>query len=290
MGAHTPTLSFEFFPPKTSKGSELLWEQLGKLLEFTPSCMTVTCSSNGSSSEKTLDTIQEFQNRTDTPIAMHLTYIDTTRKELYQLADTLWKKNIKHIVALRGDLPEDLNWPLDNDKNYFQYTSHFVAALKACQDFEIFVGAYPEKHPDAVSLKDDIEALKKKCDAGADRAITQFFFDNDVFLRFRDTCNKANIQLPISPGLLPIHNFKTMQDFATRCRTNVPDWLHEKFEGLENKPDEAKSIAIDLLRNQSVELAAEGVDHFHFYTLNKASITQESCTALLNLNQTEKTA
>lgn len=290
MGIPTPTLSFEFFPPKTSEGSKNLLKHFEELLSFSPSCVTVTSSANDSTAEKTLNTIEGFQCRTDTPIAMHLTYIDKTRKELYEFADALWSKNIRHIVALRGDLPQDLSWPLDNDKNYFQYTSHFVAALKARQDFEIFVGAYPEKHPDAESLSNDIEALKKKCDAGADRAITQFFFDNEVFFRFRDACGKANIQLPISPGLLPIHNFKTMKDFATRCQANVPDFIHQKFEGLENRPDEALAVATDLLRNQALELAEEGVEHFHFYTLNKAQITQDSCAALLGLNSKEKTA
>ena len=275
-----PTVSFEFFPPKSDAAAQALWENLPKLTALDPDYMTVTYGAGGSTRDKTLDVIGEMQKQSAVPIGMHLTYINTPRKELYKLADELWARGIRHLVALRGDMPDDLNWPLDNDTDYFQYTSHFVAALKARQDFEISVGAYPEKHPDADSMDKDIEALRKKCDAGADRAITQFFFDNDVYFKFLEQCNKAGIKTPIVPGVLPIHDFKAMCGFAARCHTHVPAWLHTKFDGLEDKPEEARKIAIDLLTRQVLALAEAGVPHFHFYSLNKADITTQACRAL----------
>lgn len=275
-----PTFSFEFFPPKTDKSAEALWAAVPELAKLGPKLMTVTYGAGGSTRDKTLDVVAEMQKKTALPIAMHLTYINTPRKEMYALADDLWSRGIKHLVALRGDMPEDLQWPLDPDAEYFQYTSHFVVALKARQDFEISVGCYPEKHPDAPSLDSDIEALKKKCDAGADRAITQFFFDNSVYYDFLEGCEKAGIVMPIVPGILPIHDFKSMCGFAKRCQASVPDWLHEKFAGLEDKPAEAHKIAVDLLVEQTQDLAANGVEHIHYYTLNKADITKQAVEAL----------
>ena len=275
-----PSISFEYFPPKTGKAAEALQKAVSELAELDPRFMTVTYGAVGSTRDKTLETIKEMQKQTGIPIAMHLTYINTPRKDMYKLADHLWNSGIKHIVALRGDMPDDLNWPLDRDSDYFQYTSHFVVALKARQDFEISVGAYPEKHPDAPSLDKDVEALMKKVDAGADRAITQFFFDNDVYYEFLEICAKRSIKAPIVPGLLPIHDFKSMCGFAKRCAATVPDWLHEKFDGLEDKPEEAYKMSVELLTKQAEDLTANGVEHFHFYTLNKSGITKEACEAL----------
>ena len=177
-------------------------------------------------------------------------------------------------------MPADLEWPLDPDAEYFQYTSHFVAALKARQDFEISVGAYPEKHPDADSIDKDVEALMKKIDAGANRAITQFFFDNSVYYEFLEHCAKANIKAPIVPGLLPIHDFKSMCGFAGRCQASVPTWLHEKFAGLEDKPEDARKVALELLVGQSEDLVKNGVEHIHYYTLNKSDITTQAVEAI----------
>ena len=276
-----PTFSFEFFPPKTDEGTEALYKEIDLLKKLDPKFMTVTYGAGGSTRDKTVNIIKDVIKRTNKPIASHLTYINTPRKEMYALADSLWESGIHHIVALRGDMPSDLSWPLDPDAEYFQYTSHFVAALKARQDFEISVGAYPEKHPDADSLDKDVEALMKKIDAGANRAITQFFFDNSVYYEFLELCAKFGITAPIVPGLLPIHNFKSMCGFAGRCQANVPDWLHEKFEGLEDKPEDARKVALDLLIEQTEDLAKNGVDHFHFYTLNKADITTQAVEAIL---------
>lgn len=271
-----PTFSFEFFPPKTEKATDSLLKEIDDLKTLNPKYMTVTYGAGGSTRDKTLGIIKKVINQTKIPTASHLTYINTPRKEIYALADLLWENGIHHIVALRGDMPAGLSWPLDPDAEYFQYTSHFVAALKARQDFEISVGAYPEKHPDADTLEKDIEALMKKIDAGADRAITQFFFDNSVYYKFLEHCQKFNITAPIVPGLLPIHNFKSMCNFAKKCQANIPDWLHEKFAGLENKPEDARKVALDLLLAQTEDLMNNGVEHFHFYTLNKADITTQA--------------
>ena len=275
-----PSVSFEFFPPKTNKGDEALLNVAEELAGLSPKYMTVTYGAGGSTRDKTLRVANEVQARTGVPTATHLTYINTVRKDLYTLADDLWAEGIRHIVALRGDLPKDLSWPLDEDADYFQYTSHFVAALKARQDFEISVGCYPEKHPDAPSLDKDIEALMKKIDAGADRAITQFFFENEVFYEFVEQCRAVGIKAPICPGVLPIHDFGNMLRFAKTCNTTVPQWLHEKFDGLEDKPEDARKVATELLIKQVEDLVANGVDHLHFYTLNKAGITREACKAL----------
>ena len=274
------TFSFEFFPPKTDKTTELLFKAIEDLKVLNPKFMTVTYGAGGSTRDKTLQIIKRVIADTDIPTASHLTYINSPRKDMYALADELWENGVHHIVALRGDMPADLEWPLDPDAEYFQYTSHFVAALKARQDFEISVGAYPEKHPDADSMDKDVEALMKKIDAGANRAITQFFFDNTVYYEFLEHCEKANIKAPIVPGLLPIHDFKSMCGFAGRCQASVPQWLHERFAGLEDKPEDARKVALELLVGQSEDLVKNGVEHIHYYTLNKSDITTQAVKAI----------
>ena len=274
------TYSFEFFPPKTDGAAKTLWDAFPQLLDLNPKYMTVTYGAGGTTRDGTLDTIAKMMEKTDVCIGSHLTYINTTKGALYDYVDGLWEKGIRHIVALRGDMPDDLGWPLDTDGDYFQYTSDFVEGLVSRHPFEISVGAYPEKHPDADSLAKDIEALKLKCEAGSTRALTQFFFDNDVYYKFVDECQKAGITTPICPGLLPVHDFPKMLNFAERCQASVPKWMHEKFEGLEDKPEEARKVATDLLVEQSVDLKNNGVEHIHYYTLNKSDITKEACEAI----------
>ncbi len=275
-----PTYSFEFFPPKTDKSTESFLGEVDILKGLDPKFMTVTYGAGGSKSHKTLEIIKHVIERTKIPTASHLTYINHPRRDMYTLADMLWENGVRHIVALRGDMPKDLSWPLDPDEEYFQYTSHFVAALKARQDFEISVGAYPEKHPDADSLEKDVEALMKKVDAGANRAITQFFFDNNVYYDFLEACEKAKIKAPIVPGILPIHDFTSMCRFAARCQASVPQWVHEKFAGLEDKPEDAHKVALDMLVTQSQDLVQNGVEHLHYYTLNKSDITKQAVEAI----------
>ena len=273
-----PTISFEFCPPKSDE--ESFWGEVAKLAELDPKFMTVTYGAGGSTRDKTIEIASQMNKKTGIPTASHLTYINSTREEIYNLAQELWEKDIKHIVALRGDMPEGLNWPLDEDKSYFQYTSHFVVALKARHDFEISVGCYPEKHPDAPSLEKDIEALKKKCRAGADRAITQFFFDNTLYYDFVEQAEQAKVRMPICPGLLPVHDYLRMCGFAERCQASVPDWIHDKFLGVKDKPEEAYKLAEELLLKQVEDLIEQGVEHIHFYTLNRSGITQEVCKAM----------
>jgi methylenetetrahydrofolate reductase (NADPH) len=279
----TPTISFEYFPPKTEKAEEAFWEAVPKLAALGPKFMTVTYGAGGSTRDKTIAIAEKLhQTNPGIPIAAHLTYINTTKEYLYGITDALWNVGIRHIIALRGDLPEGLSWPLDFDENYFQTTSEFIEALVQRHGYEVTVGAYPEKHPDAPDIHADIAALKQKCNAGATRAITQFFFENEKYFAFLEHCAKMDIKTPIYPGLLPVHDFAAMMRFAGRCQTQVPVWLQEKFAKVEGRPEDARKLAIDLLTQQTLDLAAQGVEHIHFYTLNKSEITTEVVKALKN--------
>lgn len=281
----SPTFSFEFFPPKTDGAAEALWSAAAELGALGPEYMTVTYGAGGSTREGTLKTVLKIREGVPFPVGAHLTFLNSTKEELKAYADRLWDNGVRHIIALRGDVPADLSWPLDTDEAYFQYTSDFVAGLKSWHDFEISVGCYPETHPDALSAEADIEALKKKCDAGVTRAITQFFFDNADYYAFVEKCRAAGIETPIYPGMLPIHDFRNVERFAARCRAKIPAWLHERFEGLDGQPEEAAKRATDLLVRQVLDLTDQGVEHFHFYALNRATITHDVCRALRQVVQ-----
>lgn len=270
--------SFEFFPPKTEKAAENLQTEVKALNALNPNFMTVTYGAGGSTRDKTLDIALKIAKDTGLPTAAHITYINTPRNELKDITQMIWDSGIHHLVALRGDMPQDLQWPLDQDADYFQYTSHFVAALKYQNNFEVSVGAYPEKHPDAADLSKDIEALRRKCDAGADRAITQFFFNNDVYLEFLEQTHKAGITTPIVPGILPILNYEKMLSFAETCQTDIPVWLRDKFES--SQEDDHPKIAQEILVEQLQNLAANNIDSFHIYTLNKSQLITEAIKSL----------
>lgn len=265
-----PTVSFEFFPPKTPQGEESLLETVRALSKLDPTFMTVTFGAGGSTREGTLKTLQSIRRMTDIPLACHLTFISITKTELKAYLDRLWEMGVRHIVALRGDMPPDLQWPLDPDLDYYQYTSDFIEGIKAHKPFEISVGAYPDKHPDAPDMTADLLALKKKCEAGADRAITQFFFDHDRYNAFVEQVRAKGIVTPVTPGILPIGNYQSLLNFAGRCGAYLPEELKRKFE----QADEAlhPSIAADILRWQIDDLAQGGAAHLHFYTLNKADM------------------
>lgn len=267
-----PTISFELFPPKTEKTNQSLMDSLPSFAKMSPSFMSVTYGAGGSSRGGTYETVTKIQDTTNIPVAAHLTYIGDTRDILKSYVDRLWQAGIKRLVALRGDLPADLSWPLDKDEDYFQFTSDFVQALKQWHDFDISVAAYPEKHPDALSMADDIRALKLKCEAGANRAITQFFFDNEAYWRFVDQAAKAGIDTPIVPGILPIQDYAKMVSFAQKCGTIVPAWLHERFDGASEQ--DAQKIGQDIFVEQVMALKESGVPHFHFYTLNKVDLVK----------------
>ena len=273
----TPTISFEFFPPQSADSESQLRDTVAALAALGPQYMTVTYGAGGSTQDKTLEITANMAREYDIPIASHLTFLSTAKADLEVYIDALWDNNIRHIVALRGDLPKGKTYDDFKGDEYFDYTSNFVSWLKSKHPFEISVGAYPEKHPDAPSLEADIEALRLKCDAGADRAITQFFFANECYYKFLDQCAAKNITTPICPGLVPIYDFQALQRFAKSCQASLPDWLHEKFSGLEDKPDEAYKIAEALLCEQVEDLRQNGVEHIHFYTLNKTPLTKTAC-------------
>lgn len=271
------TFSFEFFPPKTEKSVTDLDQVAVELGALNPSYMTVTYGAGGSTRDGTYDTVTRLHGLTTVPMAAHLTFCGTPKDELNLYIDKLWNAGIHHVIALRGDLPPGKSMANYTGPEFYHYTSDFVEALLERHPFEISVGAYPEKHPDAPSLALDIEALKKKCAAGATRAITQIFFSNDIFYKFMEQTAKAGITTPIVPGLLPIIDFARARKFADTCHATLPHTLHAKFEGLEG--DDVRKAAIEVLAAQIEDLKANGVDHFHFYTLNKSDLSIAACKA-----------
>lgn len=280
MSANKPTISFEFFPPKTYE----LWETLTsktavELAAVNPEYMTVTYGAGGSKRSWTMETAVEIQKNTGVPTATHLTCINVYRKALLGIAQTFKDNGINHIVALRGDIPP-ADAPLEYDnKNYYHYANELIAGLKQVADFEISVAAYPEKHPDAPDLDTDIFNLKRKWKTGADRAITQFFFDNNYYYDFLEKTDKAGIKMPIVPGVLPIMNYDRMLSFADMCGTHVPDALKAKLEPLKDKPEEFEKAATDVLIEQVDDLISNKVPHLHFYALNKSGMCLEAVKA-----------
>ncbi len=275
------SFSYEFFPPKNDAMAEQLWQAMPELAALGPKYMTVTYGAGGSTKDGTLETLRRaIAAFPDIPFASHLTFLSTPKDVLDEYIDKLWEAGVRAIVALRGDLPKGTSFSDFEGPEYYKLTSEFVGVLKARYPFEIIVGAYPEKHPDATDLSADIVALKAKCDAGADKATTQFFFDNAVYYRFIDECANAGISTPINPGLIAIHDFPALVKFAGKCQTRVPDWLHKKFAGIENDAEETQKVATELLTQQALDLAANGVSHIHYYCMNKAAITREAVTAL----------
>lgn len=273
------TVSFEFFPPKTDGGREQLIETAKELALLKPAFMTVTYGAGGSTRAWTMEAAMRIQKETGIPTAAHLTCVNTFKEGIHKMADELWKGGIKHIVALRGDIP-DIDAPLNySDKNYYHFANELVAGLKTLRDFEISVAAYPEKHPDAPDLETDIRNLKRKCDAGATRAITQFFFENKTYFDFLDKAQAAGITTPIVPGVLPISNFEKMLSFSKSCGAVVPGWLHDIFADAEDPYRAAEEVLITQVQG----LAARGVPHIHFYTLNRADLTRTACQALRHI-------
>jgi len=275
-----PDISFELLPPKSADAEAAMWESVPSLAALDPTFMTVTYGAGGTTKDTTLKIAETMAAEQPMPIASHLTFLTTTRDELRGYLEELWGKNVRHIVALRGDVPKGKTFDDFLGDEFYKSTPEFIEDIVSMHPFEISVGAYPEKHPDAKSLDEDIATLKAKLDAGGHRGITQFFFDNDVYYTFMDKCAAAGIDKPVVPGLTPIHNFAGIVRFAKNCQANVPDWVCEKFEGLDDKPEEARKIATELLVEQSLDLAANGVEHIHYYTLNKSGITKEACEAL----------
>ncbi|MDJ0814310.1 MAG: methylenetetrahydrofolate reductase [Woeseiaceae bacterium] len=279
MNKHSVQVSFEFFPPQSPQMEETLWNSVQKLKALGPSFVSVTYGADGSTRERTHAAVERIVNETNLTAAPHLTCIGASRGEIEEIARDYWDMGVRHLVALRGDPPEGDDGYQPHPGGY-AYASDLVAGLKKVADFDISVAAYPEVHPEAASPLADLENLKRKLDAGASRAITQFFFDPELFLRFRDLAAAAGIDSHIVPGILPITRFPQLQRFAERCGASVPDWLAERFAGLDDDAETRKLIAANVAIEQVRKLQAEGVDEFHFYTLNRAELTVAICHAL----------
>ena len=272
-------VSFEFFPPNTEKMEATLWESIQRLAILEPRFVSVTYGADGSTRERTHAAVARIAKETQLTPAPHLTCVDARRGEIDDIAREYWDMGVRHLVALRGDEPKDVAGYTPHRDGY-AYASDLVEGLRRIADFDISVAAYPEVHPEAPNPQFDLDNLKRKLDAGASRAITQFFFDANTFLRFRDSCTAAGIESSIVPGILPITRFPQLQRFARLCGASVPAWLHERFAGLEDDPKTrqmiAANIAIELVR----KLQAEGINEFHFYTLNHSELTFAICHAL----------
>ena len=272
-------VSFEFFPPKTDKMQEQLWASIERLTPLKPKFVSVTYGAGGTTRERTHDTVVRIQNEKNVAAAAHLTCVGATREEVDDVARRYWEAGIRHIVALRGDPPEGETSYKPHPGGY-PFAVDLVAGLKRVADFEISVAAYPECHPEAKNFDADIDNLKRKIDAGADRAITNFFFDPAVFCRFRDQAVKAGINTDIIPGLIPVTNITQTEKMAVRCGATVPDWLREVFSGLDEDAETRRLVSATVVAEQVRALVREGVKDFHFYTLNRADLTYTICHIL----------
>lgn len=275
-GAQTqklPTISFEFFPPKTEEMERNLWEVISRLAPLTPNFVSVTYGAGGSTRERTHSTIARILSETDLTPAAHLTCVDATRADVDDVVARYYEVGVRHIVALRGDPPNGIGTAYKAHPQGYQTSADLVASIKRSHaDMEVSVSAYPEKHPESADLDADIDVLKAKVDAGAARAITQFFFDNDLYFRYLDRVRAAGITIPIVPGILPVQNFKLASNFAKRAGATLPEWLAKKFEGLDDDADTRRLVAATVAAEQVQNLSARGVENFHFYTMNRADL------------------
>jgi len=272
-------VSFEFFPPKTEKSANNLWTAVERLAPLKPSYVSVTYGAGGTTRNLTHDLVARMRKDTDLEPAAHLTCVGATKNEIHTVAQRYWDAGIRHIVALRGDAPHGDNKYTPHLGGY-AYASDLVAGLKQIADFEISVAAYPETHPEALSVEADLDNLKRKIDAGATRAITQYFFNVDTFLKFLERARKAGITVPIVPGILPVTNFANVIRFSRDCGTAVPDWMGHLFNGLDDDPETRKLVAASVAADQCRALYANGVKQFHFYTMNRADLCFAICHIL----------
>jgi methylenetetrahydrofolate reductase (NADPH) len=270
-----PAVSFEFFPPKTPKAEEQLWAAIRALEPLLPDYVSVTYGAGGSTQDSTFETVTRIFAETHLRPAAHLTCVGQSRTEIEELLRRYWASGVRHIVALRGDPPA--GGPYQQHPDGFANAAELVAGIKRVADFEISVAAYPETHPQANSPQSDLDNLKRKFDAGADRAITQFFFDNQVYLDFLDRAAAAGVHGSIVPGILPVTQFAQMTRFAAMCGATVPDWLADLFDGLDEDPDTRRLVAAMVATEQMRALQSSGVNEFHIYTLNRADLTLGIC-------------
>lgn len=279
----TIKVSFEFFPPKTEESERQLWACIQRLAPLRPAFVSVTYGAGGSTRERTHATVLRILRETTLEPAAHLTCVGATRAEVDAVARRYWEEGVRHIVALRGDPPDSpgpgLGSPRLHPAGYI-YAADLVAGLKRVADFEISVAAFPETHPQARSPEADLDNLKRKIDAGASRAITQFFFDPDVYFRFVERARARGIGVPIVPGILPVTNFARVREFAKACGASIPDWFADLFEGLDQDAETRKLVAASVVADQCHRLFAGGVREFHFYTLNRADLVYAICHIL----------
>jgi methylenetetrahydrofolate reductase (NADPH) len=275
-GESPPLVSFEFFPPKTDEMEAKLWQTIKRLEWLTPRFVSVTYGAGGSTRERTHATVTRIRRETRLEPAAHLTCVGASRAEIDAVAERYWAAGIRHIVALRGDPPAGCAGYVPHPEGY-AYAADLVAGLRRAGDFEISVAAFPECHPEAGDAGTDLDNLKRKIDAGANRAITQFFFDVDVYVGFVDRARAAGIAVPIVPGILPVTNFAQVKKFAAQCGAAVPSWMAAQFEGLDDDPETRRLVAASIAAEQCRLLQAYGVREFHFYTLNRADLTVAIC-------------
>jgi methylenetetrahydrofolate reductase (NADPH) len=272
-------ISFEFFPPRTSDAAESLWRTIHRLAPLEPRFVSVTYGANGSTRDFTFTTVRRIACETSIPAAAHLTCAGSSRRQVEELAESYWDAGIRHIVALRGDAPSQSTTPTEHPDGY-KNAAELVAALKRLGDFEISVAAYPEIHPDAASSLADLDHLKRKVDAGATRAISQFFLDTDAFVRFYERARMHGISVPIVPGILPVTSFSGTVKFAKRCGATIPSWFTHLFEGLDETPEVRQMVAACVAVEQCRLLQSAGINEFHFYTMNRPELAQAVCHML----------
>lgn len=272
-------ISFEFFPPKTEKMEEQLWDSIVTLAPLAPRFVSVTYGAGGSTRERTHNTVARIAKETSIPAAAHLTCVDATREEIAEVANAYWEAGVRHIVALRGD-PPNAGGKFEPHPQGYASAAELVEGLRKLHPFEISVSAYPETHPEAATAQSDIDFLKRKLDAGASRAITQFFFEPETFFRFRDAVAAAGVEAEIVPGIMPVSNFAAIQRMSKMTGTAIPEWMAHLFEGLDDHPSARQLVAATISAEMCRRLYAGGVRQFHFYTLNRAELSYAICHLL----------
>jgi methylenetetrahydrofolate reductase (NADPH) len=273
-------ISYEFFPPKTAEMETQLWETINRLSPLKPRFVSVTYGAGGSTRERTHAIVERIVRETDIKPAAHLTCVSASRDEIDGVIRAYWNAGVRHIVALRGDPAAGVGAPFEPHPRGYGSSTELVRGIRKIGDFEVSVSTYPEGHPESASIEDDLDALQSKIDAGATRAITQFFFDNDVYFRFLDKARARGIKIPIVPGIMPVRNFRQVASFAKKAGASVPRWLADRFEGLENDPETHSLVAATTAADQVTALARGGVNEFHFYTNNRADLVFAICHLL----------
>jgi methylenetetrahydrofolate reductase (NADPH) len=279
-GAPSIRVSFEFFPPRTAEMEKTLWEAIARLAPLQPNFVSVTYGAGGSTRERTHATVKRIIAETMLTPAAHLTCVAATRPEVDAVIEAYAQAGVRHIVALRGDPLGGIGERFAPHPGGYRNAADLVGGIKRIADIEVSVSAYPEKHPDSADVAADIDMLKAKVDAGASRAITQFFFENSLYFRYLDRVRESGIDIPIVPGILPVQNFTQTKNFAARTGASVPNWLAHRFDGLDNDPTTRKLIAAAVAAEQVLDLVDQGVTDFHFYTMNRAELVYAICHLL----------